>query len=228
MVEAQREQVAALKALGYPAWPIALHFAKFAAVLSLLGSAIGGVAGAWMGAGMLSTYRPFFRFPETPFLMPAWALPLGVAASLAAALLGALGAVRRILSLSAAEGMRPATPAAARASALGLVALRLGPRQKIVLRGLVGRPLRTGLTILGLAFAVPMVVLGLFWRDALEGMVDLQFDYVERGDAIVTLTDARASRAVGELTRLPGVLAAEGDELSRLGCAPAIEPTGSG
>ena len=213
MVEAQREQVAALKALGYPAWPIALHFGKFAAVLSLLGSAIGGVAGAWMGAGMLSTYRPFFRFPETPFLMPAWALPLGVAASMAAALLGALGAVQRILSLPAAEGMRPATPAAARASALGRIGSRLGPRQKIALRGLLGRPLRTGLTVLGLAFAVPMVVLGLFWRDALEGMVTLQFDYVERGDAIVTLTDARASRAVAELARLPGVLASEGQRI---------------
>ncbi len=73
--------------------------------------------------------------------------------------------------------------------------------------------MRTGLTVLGLAFAVPMVVLGLFWRDALEGMVNLQFDYVERGDAIVTLTHARASRAVGELARLPGVLAAEGQRI---------------
>jgi putative ABC transport system permease protein len=213
MVEAQREQVAALKALGYPAWPIALHFAKFAGVLSLLGSVIGGVAGAWMGAGMLSTYRPFFRFPETPFLMPAWALPLGFAASLAAALLGALGAVRRILRLPAAEGMRPAAPAAVRVSALGRIGSRLGPRQKIVLMGLLGRPLRTALTVLGLSFAVPMVVLGLFWRDALEDMVSLQFDYVERGDAVVTLTDARASRVVGELAGLPGVLAAEGQRI---------------
>ena len=73
--------------------------------------------------------------------------------------------------------------------------------------------MRTGLTVLGLAFAVPMVVLGLFWRDALEGMVTLQFDYVERGDAIVTLTDARASRAVAELARLPGVLASEGQRI---------------
>jgi putative ABC transport system permease protein len=213
MVEAQREQVAALKALGYPAWPIALHYAKFAALLSLLGSAIGGVAGAWMGAGMLSTYRPFFRFPELPFLMPAWALPLAVVVSVAAALLGTLGAVRRILSLSAAEGMRPPTPAAAWASPLGQLGRRLGPRQKIALRGLLGRPLRTALTTLGLAFAIPMVVLGLFWRDALESMVNLQFDYVERGDAIVTLTDARASRAVGELARLPGVIASEGQRI---------------
>jgi len=79
--------------------------------------------------------------------------------------------------------------------------------------GLLGRPVRTALTVLGLACAVPMVVLGLFWRDALEDMVSLQFDYIERGDAVVTLTDARASRAVGELAGLPGVLAAEGQRI---------------
>jgi hypothetical protein len=66
----------------------AMFAVGFALTGDLLGSAIGGVAGAWMGAGMLSTYRPFFRFPETPFLMPAWALSLGVAASLGRGALG--------------------------------------------------------------------------------------------------------------------------------------------
>ena len=213
MVEAQRAQIAALKALGYSAWPIALHYTKFAAVLSLLGSTIGILAGAWMGVGMLGTYRPFFRFPEMPFVLPLWAPPIGVAASLAAALIGVFGAVRRTMRLPAAEGMRPAAPAAAGSSPFLRFGRRFGARQKIVLRGLVARPLRTGLIVLGLSFAAPMVVLGLFWRDALEDMVNIEFNYVERGDAIVTLSDARGSRAVRELARLPGVLAAEGQRI---------------
>jgi len=56
-------------------------------------------------------------------------------------------------------------------------------------------------------------VLGLFWWDAMDSMVELQFDRIERGDAFVALTDPRPSRAVREMTRLPGVLAAEGQRI---------------
>ncbi|MFC3003515.1 ABC transporter permease [Falsiroseomonas tokyonensis] len=213
MVEAQREQVAALKALGYPSFPIAAHYAKFVAVVCGLGAALGVAAGAWMGEGMLGNYRPFFRFPEMPYLLPAWLPLLAAAASFAFALLGVLAALRRILRLPAAEGLRPPRPAALGAGALGSVGGRLSARAKIPLRGLLGRPIRTGLTMLGIALAVPMVVLGLFWWDALDSMVALQFDRIERGDAFVALTDPRPARAVREMARLPGVLAVEGQRI---------------
>ena len=213
MVEAQREQVAALKALGYPSFPIALHYAKFVAVICLLGSALGIAAGAWMGAGMLGNYRPFFRFPAMPYRLPPWLSLLATAASFAVAMLGVFAALRRILRLPAAEGLRPARPAAFGGRVLGGMGRRLAARTKIPLRGLLGRPLRAALTVLGLAMAVPMVVLGLFWWDAMDSMVELQFDRIERGDAFVALTDPRPSRAVREMARLPGVLAAEGQRI---------------
>lgn len=107
LVEAQREQIAALKALGYPAWPIALHYAKFVAAVCAIGSVLGLGAGAWMGAGMLENYRPFFRFPAMPYVLPAW-LPLaGTLAGFAVALAGVGLALRRTLRLPAAEGLRP-------------------------------------------------------------------------------------------------------------------------
>ncbi|WP_237213048.1 ABC transporter permease [Falsiroseomonas oryziterrae] len=213
MVEAQRDQIAALKALGYPPFPIATHYAKFVAAICLLGSALGIAAGAWMGAGMLGNYRPFFRFPELPYLLPVWLPLLAAVASFAVALLGVLAALRRILRLPAAEGLRPARPSAFVGGAAGDVGRRLGARARIPLRGLLGRPLRTLLTVFGIALAVPMVVLGLFWWDAMDSMVELQFDRIERGDAFVALTDPRPARAVREMARLPGVLAAEGQRI---------------
>ncbi|WP_209442395.1 ABC transporter permease [Neoroseomonas oryzicola] len=213
MVEAQREQVAALKALGYPSFQIAIHYAKFVAVICLLGSSLGIAVGAWRGVGMLENYRPFFRFPDMPYLLPAWLPLLAAAASFAVAMIGIFAALRRILRLPAAEGLRPAPPAAFGGRVLGGVGRRLAARTKIPLRGLLGRPLRTVLTVLGIALAVPMVVLGLFWWDALDSMVELQFDRIERGDAFVALTDPRPSRAVREMTLLPGVLAAEGQRI---------------
>lgn len=210
MVEAQREQVAALKALGFPSLPIAVHYAKFVALVCALGSVSGVAAGIWLGGGMVERYAAFFRFPSMPLVLPPWLPPLAAGASLAAALLGVLSALRRVLRLPAAEGMRPSVPAVPGARALAPLGRRVGPRPMMVLRGFLGHPLRSLLTVLGIALAVPMVVLGLFWRDALGGMVEVQFDRIERGDAVVRLTDPRPSGAVRELARLPGVLAAEG------------------
>jgi putative ABC transport system permease protein len=124
-----------------------------------------------------------------------------------------LAALRRILRLPAAEGLRPPRPIAFGGGPFHRWGRRLGARGKIPLRGLLGRPLRTLLTVLGIAMAVPMVVLGLFWWDAMDSMVELQFDRIERGDAFVALTDPRPSRAVREMARLPGVLAAEGHRI---------------
>jgi putative ABC transport system permease protein len=94
----------------------------------------------------------------------------------------------------------------ARAWPRGLVS----PRRMMVLRNFFGRPLRSTLSVVGVALAVPMVVLGLFWRDALDRMIDVQFTRIERGNVTVTFVQPRDSRVVRDLTYEPGVLVAEG------------------
>ena len=58
-----------------------------------------------------------------------------------------------------------------------------------------------------------MVVLGLFWRDAIDQMIDIQFNLVERGNTVVTFPHPLDRRIVGDLKREPGVLAAEGERI---------------
>ncbi|MDF2972764.1 MAG: FtsX-like permease family protein [Microvirga sp.] len=212
LIEAQREQIAALKALGYPSLPIALHYAKFVTLVCAVGSLTGVLVGVRYGQGMMSNYRPFFRFPELSYVLPGWLPVAAVLASLAAGLAGVLTSLRRVLRLKPAVAMRPpAPPSFNRFWASSLAELK--PAAKMVLRGMLGRPLRTGLTVVGLACAVPMVVLGLFWWDALAHMVTVQFDGIERGDATVTFSDPVSSRAVREIGHIPGVLAVEGQRV---------------
>ena len=45
LVTAQREQIAALKALGFPTTPLVLHYLKLVAVIVLFGSALGLAGG---------------------------------------------------------------------------------------------------------------------------------------------------------------------------------------
>ncbi len=214
-VAAQREQIAALKALGFPTAPLVLHYLKLVAVIVLLGSAFGVAGGMAFGHAMIASYQGFFRLPALTFTLTPWSVIAGTAISFAAASLGVVTALRKVVSLAPAVAMRPAAPLRFRRSWLeNLWPERLlTPRRMMVLRNVTGRPLRALLTTLGISFAVPMVVLGLFWRDAIDQMIEIQFNLVERGNTVVTFPHPLDRRIVGDLKREPGVLAAEGERI---------------
>jgi putative ABC transport system permease protein len=83
----------------------------------------------------------------------------------------------------------------------------------MLLRNVAGHPWRTGFTMLGIALAVPMVVLGLFWRDAIDRMIDVQFNLIERGNVVVTFPHPLDRAILRDLARQPGVLAVEGERI---------------
>jgi putative ABC transport system permease protein len=58
-----------------------------------------------------------------------------------------------------------------------------------------------------------MVVLGIFWRDAIDQMIDLQFDLVERGNVTVTFPHPMDRAIIRDLAREQGVLAVEGQRI---------------
>ena len=79
LVTAQREQIAALKALGFPTAPLVLHYLKLVAVVVLFGSVVGLGAGIAFGEAMVASYHGFFvcRFwflslRPGPLLLASW------------------------------------------------------------------------------------------------------------------------------------------------------------
>ena len=192
-----------------------LHYLKLVAVIVLFGSALGIAGGYAFGHAMIASYEGFFRLPALAFTLTPWSAIAGTAISFAAASFGVVTALHRVVGLAPAVAMRPAAPLRFRRSWLeGLWSTRLlTPRRTMVLRNLTGRPLRAVLTTLGIAFAVPMVVLGLFWRDAIDQMIEIQFNLVERGNSVVTFPHPLDRRIVGDLKREPGVLAVEGERI---------------
>jgi putative ABC transport system permease protein len=214
-VAAQREQIAALKALGFPNGPLVLHYLKLVTVIVLIGSALGVAGGIAFGRAMIASYHGFFRLPALDFALTPWSVVAGTAISFIAASLGVIAALRKVVGLAPAVAMRPAPPLRYRRSwleALGSGRL-LTPRRMMVVRNLAGRPFRAILTTTAIALAVPMVVLGLFWRDAIDQMIEIQFNLVERGNTVVTFPHPLDRRIVGDLRREPGVIAAEGERI---------------
>lgn len=212
LVTTQREQIAAMKAVGYANRTIATHYLKFVLVVVLAGTALGIVLGAGLGRLMLQAYAPFVRMPRLSYHMTVWIPLLAAVVSVLAAMVGAFGAVRGVAALAPAEAMRPPAPRIYRRMLLERLgpAAWLGPRRRMAARNLSGRPVRTLLTVTGMACATAIVVLSRWSHDAVAFMLDAQFRLAERGDATVAFTDPVPRRALRELASLPGVLRVEG------------------
>jgi putative ABC transport system permease protein len=165
IVSVQREQIAALKALGYSNGEIGLHFVKWGLVVAVGASAAGILAGAWMGRGIIGMYNDFFRFPLLLYRMSPGVALLGVAIRLSSAVAGAGGAVGRAVRLPPAEAMRPEPPARFSISVVERIGLHrfLGPGARMVVRHIERQPVRALTSILGIALSAAMMVLGLFW-----------------------------------------------------------------
>ena len=207
----QREQIAILKAFGFGDRAVALHFVKFALVIVLLGTVLGARGGWVLGNKLVAMYHLFFRFPALVFL-PAWgSVTAALAASAFAALVGALGAVRRVARLSPAEAMRPEPPEDFQPSPverLGVVR-RSGVSLRMALRGLTRRPWRAALTVGALALATGILVVPNAFRDGVAHVLDFQWDSIQRQTAIVAFNEPAAPSALADLKQLPGVAQAE-------------------
>ena len=64
IVAVQREQIAALKAVGYSNGELARHYMGWSLIISLAGAVLGLGLGKWLGTGMVELYNDFFKFPS--------------------------------------------------------------------------------------------------------------------------------------------------------------------
>jgi putative ABC transport system permease protein len=210
LVATQREQVAALKALGYRDGTIALHYLKLVTPMVLSGYLLGLLLGRAMGALLTGLYAEFFRFPAFEHAIPASLAWIGLVIVAVTAVLGTLTAIAATVRLSPAEAMRPPAPGRYRRALLERIPrLKPPPALRMILRNIERRPLRAALTVGGIAASVAIVIMGNFFRDAIDAIVDTQFNLGMRGDVIVWMTDPVDAGAGRELARLPGVLQVE-------------------
>ena len=193
-----------------------LHYLQLVSVIVVLGALLGTAVGAYLGEQMLGMYTgEYFRFPSPRYRLSLGVGLTGVAVSLAAAVVGALGAVRRVSRLPPAEAMRPPAPAGYRRTLLERVGLLplVGPGARMVLRELQRRPLRVLLSAVGISMAIGIVVVSRYMVDAMTHMMDVQVHRAMREDINVILARPLPQRAVRELAGLPGVFRAEGQPL---------------
>ena len=211
LISVQREQIAALKALGYRNSELGLHYILWSVAVALFGCAIGIWGGQSMGRAMIGLYNDFFRFPFLEYRLSLDVVLGAVAISLVAAIVGAASAVYQAVRLPPAEAMRPEPPAKYRrtlSERLGLGHLLSQPT-RIILRNLERRPGRALVSIFGIAIAGAMMVIGLFVLDSIDELLWVQWNVVQRQDMTLTFLEPRSPEAIHEIERWPGVIAVE-------------------
>jgi putative ABC transport system permease protein len=207
----QRPQIAALKALGYSNRELAWHYVKWGLLIAALGALAGVAGGAWLGSAMISLYNQYFRFPILDYHLSIDVAVESVAGSLVVAALGAQSAVRRAVRVPPAEAMRPEPPGQYRRSIFerpwghG----RLSHATRMVLRNIERQPVRSLLSITGIAFAVSVLLVGLSFIDIMNQLINQQFTETMRQDATVSFVRTRSAGAIHDVVHLPGVMDVE-------------------
>ena len=211
IVASQREQVGMLKAFGVNPWELGRHYALIALGPVLAGAVVGSALGLWLAGQLAEVYAAYYRIPNAAFQPSPSVILVAATISVAAALVGAVSAVRRVLRLPAAEAMRSEAPAHYQAGIAERLHFdrRLTPVGRMTLRAIERRPLRAALAVLGMALGVAVTMVGIFSFDAISAMRDVQFEHAQREDIAVTFTAPRGEDALRELAHLPGVTRVE-------------------
>ncbi len=211
LVQTQRDQIAVLKAFGYSNLAVGLHYLGMALVAVTVGSILGAVVGARLAIALATLYKDFFHFPVFRLDLAPSLFAAGILISALSAAVGALLAVGAAVRLPPAEAMRPEAPPRFRA---GLIersrAFRVvSPATRIVVRNLLRRKGKAALSILGVAMAFAILVVGRSMFDSINALMRAEFDRAERQDVTVPFLLARSGSVIDDLRHLDGVLRVE-------------------
>jgi len=210
-INTQREQIAALKAFGYDNFVIGIHYAKLVVLIIAAGLMIGIVSGIWLGKILGGIYMEVYRFPALIFILRPWVILAALVISIVSALAGTLHSLWRAAGQPPAEAMRPEPPAKFKVTLIEKTGIGrwLTQPTRIIVRNIERKPVRTFLSILGIAVACATMISSGFFKDSVDYMVNVQFVLSQKEDIAVAFTDPTSYKALYEIKRMEGVHHAE-------------------
>lgn len=218
LIRSQRDQIAILKAFGYSNLAVGRHYLALILSVAMLGVLAGIWGGRELAVGLGGLYQDYYRFPWLRLDLQMGVLVQAFLVTALAAVLGAIKAIYSAVRIPPAEAMRPEPPAVFGKTLLEKTGFhKLPPPTRMVLRNIERQPLKTVLSITGIALSVSILVVSGFQGDAIHHMIKVQFNFAEKQSATVQFFEPRAWRAQYELASIPGV-----DYVEPLRSAPAI------
>jgi putative ABC transport system permease protein len=210
LVSTQRVDIAIIRAFGYFSFDIAVHYLELGLLIVAAGYVLGCGIGWYFGLKLAALYADFYRFPILNYRVEVSVFFWAGLISVLTAILGTASAVRRATALPPADAMRPEAPARFRPMLIDRLGLEIfSPAVRMIIRNLERRPWKAIASGFAICCSVMIVVVEFGLFDALDRMMKVQFQDVQREDVAVTLNESHSARTKFELAKLPGVLQSE-------------------
>lgn len=212
LIATEQSQIGLLKAFGFTNAQVAGHYARLMVAMALPGVLLGWAGGAVLGRWLTEVYTLFYGFPFLIYRPDPGIFALAGGIGVGAALSGGAAAVLKAVRLRPAEAMQPPPPPVYRRMLISRVlpATTVDQPSLMILRHVTRWPLRSGMTILGMALATGVLVVSLQWVDAIDWLLERQFFTENRQDATLIFSEVRPLSVEQDVAHLPAVLAAEG------------------
>ena len=208
IVATEREQIGLLKAFGYSDMEVGWVYLKLILLLVLIGLGLGMAGGQWMGNGMIIMYQTYYKFPLLSASVDPAVFTTAAFVSLLAGLAGGFGAVRQAVKLSPAVAMAPPVPTSYKTGGLAgfFSGFQISQPTRMIFRHVIRFPVRSSLTIIGVAFSCALMIMSLFFLDSVERMIQVYFFQAERQTLTVFFVEPRKATVEQEIQNLPGVI----------------------
>lgn len=217
MVEEERTQIGAIKAMGYGTWSIAAKYLIYGALAALIGSVLGAAIGTVLFPWIIfSSYDIMYDLPKLSLLVN-WPLCLAATAVGLSVTVGAtLWAMLSTARQTPAALLRPRAPRPGKRILLERIKplwRRMSFSMKVSARNLFRFKKRLIMTVIGVAGCTALLIAGLGLHTSIFNILDVQFFDLYRYDVLLTVdTD---TPGVGE--RVEAFLESRGEAASWAG-----------
>lgn len=193
MVEEQRVQIGALKALGYSRLSISWKYIGYGLLPSLVGGVLGLVIGYILFPKMIFTaYQIMYQMPDIELHAYTDISLFSVLAAVACTTVATLWACLATLRETPASLMRPRTPKAGKRVFLEYIKplwKRMSFIHKVTARNLFRYQKRFWMTVIGIGGCTALIIAGFGMRTSLLFTMSRQYDELFHYSAQVTLAD---------------------------------------
>lgn len=212
MVRNERTQIGLMKAYGYSNLTVGMHYLQFALIVAFVGCVAGFVAGQMIAKYLISFYVEFYKLPTLQSRIYPDVLAKSMVISTVFSLMGAIVAARKAAAISPAESMRPPSPRIGKRTVferMTMVWSRMTFTWKMIARNMSRNWFRSALNTFGVMISCTLLIVGLFSIDAMNFIMEYQFETTQRQDVKISFMLERGKAAMHEAARLDYVREAE-------------------
>jgi putative ABC transport system permease protein len=214
MVRTQRPIIGLMRAIGYPARAILRHYLSFALLVGLVGVVTGSILG-WAATGLVSgIYSSTLGIPFVHFGFYPEVFAYGLLMAMAfCALAGAIPA-RKSARVHPTEALRGAVDITSYGKVTWVERLlpsisRLRVFWRLPVRNVFRNRRRTIFTVIGIVFALVLIMLNLGLNDTVHLNMDRAFNHLFTFDIAVLFLEPQTRVTQRKLEKIPGVTRVE-------------------